>query len=59
MLPDNQKNLWNKAVAETLIELRKYDGIIKYPKDREYMTEAIFKKVAYKGFPHKFKKIQI
>lgn len=52
-----EKEIWNKAVVATLIELRKYDGIISI-KDRDTLTDSILKKVAHKGFTHNFKKLQ-
>lgn len=58
MTSNEKKKLWNEAVSATLIELRKYDGVIKSPIDREFLTNEIFKIVAYKEYPHKFKKIK-
>lgn len=52
-----KQKIWNDALKATLIELRKYDGMLTID-ERNAITYGIFGKLKKGGITHNFKPLQ-
>jgi len=47
-LTKKEKELWSEAVRQTTKEIKNWDGLIPNIVDREFMSNSIYERLAYK-----------